>query len=182
MRSRIMLARLLVAIAALLPVPVMAECAPGGIPSYRDITYVYVRQYSLVGIRHPYFEFEATAIPQRPGFKGRTEASLNAKRAVPYRGSFVAVDPQRAFDHALAVLEQKHFYDMHLTPGCCYIDGPEDVVTVVRCGVKTSLATISEGGQLRLDDAAGKAFFQLEDELLKTIFLEKWTMPTPAPR
>jgi hypothetical protein len=176
-----MVPRLLVAFAVLLPVPVMADCSPGGTPSYRDITYVYVRQYSLVGILHPYFEFEATAIPQNSGFKGRTQASLNAKHAVPYRGSFVAVDPQRAFDHAVAVLDQEHFYALHLTPHCCYLDGPEDVVTVVRCGVKTSLATISEGGQVRLDDAAGKAFLQLEDDLRKAIFLEKWAMPTPAP-
>jgi hypothetical protein len=176
------LARLLVATAVLLPVRVMADCAPGGILSYRDITYVYVRQYHLVGIPAPYFEFEATAIPQNSGFEGRTQASLNAKRPVPYRGNAVAADPQRVFDDAVTVLERNHFYAMRLTPHCCYIDGPEDVVTVVRCGVKTSLTTISEGGQVRLDDAAGKAFLQLEDDLRKAIFLEKWTMPTPAPQ
>ena len=182
MRSMIMLARLLAVIAVLLPAPVMANCGSGGALTYSDVTYVDVRQYSLVGVLHPYFEFEATAIPQTASFKGRVAASLNARRAVPYFGSFVAADPQHAFDDVVGVLERNHFFEMGLTaPYCCYLDGPEDAVTVVRCGVKTTLATVSEGGEVRLDDAAAKAFFRLEDELRKTIFAEKWTLPTPDP-
>ncbi len=173
-----MRASLFAAAALLIPAPVVASCLPGGVPSYGDVSYVYVRQYSLTGIRYPSFEFEATAARR----KAAPTVSLVARRAVPFIGSFVAVDPERTLGDIVAVLERGKYFDMHLTaPFCCYLDGPEDVVTVVRCGVKTSLATITEGGEANLDDAQGKAFFRLEDTLRKAIFAEKWTEPTPAP-
>lgn len=177
-----MRARALVLIVILLPAPAMADCSSRGVPSYGDITYVDVRQYSLVGILHPSFEFEGTVLPPTASLGRRSEASLVARRAVPFLGKFVAIDPQRAIAEVVGLLEQNHFFEMRLTaPYCCYLDGPEDVVTVVRCGVRTTLGTISEGGEVRLDDDAAKAFFRLLDGLRKTIFTEKWTVPTPTP-
>lgn len=98
------------------------------------------------------------------------------------RGDFVAADPQRTFADVLAVLERNHFFEMRLSPTATpYIDGPEDVVTVVRCGVTTSLGTIAKGPQVGLHDAQGQAFFSLGNDLRNTIFSENWTPATPPP-
>ncbi|HET6276498.1 MAG TPA: hypothetical protein VFE16_11265 [Candidatus Cybelea sp.] len=119
----------LLAMVLLVPVPAAASCSAGGVPSYRDITYVNVRLSSLVGILHPVFAYEGKiAFPHgsRPAFA-------------------------------------------------------EDAVTAIRCGVTTTLGTASAGGTSNLEDAQGKAFLRLEDELRKAIFAEKWIAPTPAP-
>jgi hypothetical protein len=101
---------------------------------------------------------------------------------VKLRGDFVAADPQRTFDDVLAALERNHFFEMRLSPTTePYIDGLEDVVTVVRCGVTTSLGTIAQGPEVGLHDAQGKAFFSLGDELRNTIFSENWTRTTAPP-
>jgi hypothetical protein len=160
----------------------MADCAAGAAPSYGDITYVAVGQSSLTGMSHPWFAFEGTRRPRFGSHKESADVSLTARRAVPFLGNFVAEEPQQAFSAIVAVLERRRFFDMRMTaPYCCYIDGPEDGVTVVRCGVTTTLGTIGKGGEVRLDDARGEAFFGLEDELRKVIFAQKWTVPTPPP-
>lgn len=98
------------------------------------------------------------------------------------RGDFVAADPQRTFADVLAVLERDHFFEMRLSPTASpYIDGPEDVVTVVRCGVTTSLGTIALGPEVDLNDAQGKAFFSLGDDLRNAIFSQAWTRATAPP-
>jgi hypothetical protein len=174
---------LLVAIAFLLPAPAVANCAAGATPSYQDITYVNVRLYSLVGATHPRFEFKGRDLPPQGSFKGFAQSSLNARRAVPFAGSFVAVNPHQAFGAVVTVLEQNHFFDMRMTaPTCCIIDGPEDVVTAIRCGVTTTLSTASEGGTADLEDAQGRAFLQLENDLRATIFAQKWATPAPTPK
>lgn len=177
-----MRASLLLAIMFLVPVAAAARCAAGGVPSYRDITYVNVRLYSLVGILHPFFEYEGKIVPPRGSRSAFADGSLDARRAVPYVGKFVALQPHQTFDAVVAVLAQNHFFDMRMTaPACCVIDEPEDAVTAIRCGVTTTLGTASAGGTVDLDDAQGKAFIRLEEELRKAIFAEKWIAPTPAP-
>lgn len=178
-----MRASLLLAVALLVPVPAAASCAAGGVPSYQDITYVKVRLYSLVGILHPFFEYEGRIVPPRGSYKAFADGTLDARRAVPYVGKFVAVEPHQTFDAVVAVLAQNHFFEMRLTaPACCLIDGPEDAVTAIRCGVTTTLATATAGGTADLGDAQGKAFLRLEDALQKTVFAAKWIMPTPVPK
>ncbi len=169
--------RLLAAILFLSPAPAIANCTAGATPSYHDITYIRVRQYSLVGILHPRYEFEAVSAPPAGSRPARVTASLSARRAVPYFGNFVATNPKQGFDDVAAVLERSRFFDMRMTvPKCCVIDGPEDSITVIRCNVTTTLATASEGGSANLDDAQGKAFLRLEDQLRQTIFAEKWVI------
>ena len=154
----------------------------GGTSSYQDITYIRVRQYSLVGILHPRYEFEAIGVPAAGSRPARVTASLSAHRAVPYFGNFVAMNSKQGFDDVAAVLERSRFFDMRMTAAkCCVIDGPEDSITVIRCNVTTTLATASEGGSANLDDAQGKAFLQLEDRLRQTIFTKKWATSTPSP-
>jgi hypothetical protein len=165
-----------------LPVPVMANCAPGGNPSYQDITYIQVKQFSLVGVSHPSYDFQATSFAPTGLQPARVDASLSARRAVPFFGNFVAVNPKQSFDDVAAVLEQSHFFDMRMTvPKCCVIDGPEDSITVIRCNVTTTLATVSKGGSANLEDAQGTKFLHVEDHLRKTIFAQKWERPTPGP-
>jgi hypothetical protein len=112
-------------------------------------------------------------------------ATLNATRAVKLIGNFVAVDAQRGFRDVVATLERDRFFELRLRPAppnIGYIDGPEDAITVVRCGVTTTLGTIASGGQVQLDDVQGNAFRSLEGDLRATIFSEAWVTPTPAPK
>lgn len=88
----------------------------------------------------------------------------------------------RTFGDVVAVLQQHHFFDVRLNPAKgLYIDGPEDQVTVVRCGLTTMLGTIPRGGEVELGDDQSKAFFKLEDGLRSAIFSENWIVPSPAP-
>ncbi len=174
--------RLLAAILFLVPAPATANCLAGGTPSYQDITYIRVTQYSLVGILHPRYEFEAIGVPPAGSRPARVTASLSARRAVPFFGNYVAMNPKQGFDDVAAVLERNRFLDMRMTAAkCCVIDGPEDSITVIRCNVTTTLAAVSQGGAANLEDAQGKAFLRLEDQLRQTIFAEKWVTPTPGP-
>jgi len=92
------------------------------------------------------------------------------------------MNPKQSFDDVAAVLERSRFFDMRMAaPKCCVIDGPEDSITVIRCNVTTTLATVSEGGLANLEDAQSKVFLRLEDQLRRTIFAEKWATPTPGP-
>lgn len=152
-------------------------------PSYQDIRYAKIVQYSLTGTGWPRYAYEAVTYPQIGAVAGRTVVTLSAKRAVKLHGGFVAADPQRSFSDVLAVLERDRFFEMRLSPTKVrYIDAPEDVVTVVRCGVTTSLGTIAQGGaEVGLDDAQGKAFFSLENDLRNAIFSENWMRPSPSP-
>jgi hypothetical protein len=101
---------------------------------------------------------------------------------VKLRGDFVAADPQRSFGDVLAVLERDHFFEMRLSPAkVLYIDGPEDVVTVSRCGVTTSLSSIARAGELDLEGAQAKEFFNLLGDLRDAIFEAQWTPSTPSP-
>lgn len=141
-----------------------------------------IAQGSLTGADWPRYSYEAVTYPQRGAYAGRTDVTLSAKRAVKLHGDFVAADPQRSFAGVLAVLERDRFFEMRLSPTkVMYIDGPEDVVTVVRCGVTMTLGTIPLGGEVALNDAQAKAFFSLESDLRNAIFSEEWTRATPPP-
>ncbi len=164
-----------------LPAPAAAACGYAAPPSYQDITYVSVSQYSLVGQLHPRFQYEALLTPRSPDPGRRAVASLKATRGVKYTGTFVAVDAQHGLREVVATLERDHFFDLRLTPAPAttfYMDGPEDRITVLRCGVTTTLGTVASGGQVELNDAQGRAFTGLEDDLRNTIFSEKWVLAT----
>ncbi|MBV8373116.1 MAG: hypothetical protein JOY69_07625 [Candidatus Eremiobacteraeota bacterium] len=175
-------ARVLFALLYVLPIPVAATCEPGAAPSYGDITYIKISQFSLTGIRHPSFHYEATVIPSFGVRKGYATATLIADREVKFQGSFVAVDARRTFSDTVAVLERDGYFNLRLNPSSTlYIDGPEDAITAARCGISTTLGTVSMGGEIDLNDAQFQRFLQLEDDLRYVIFSERWVPQTPHP-
>jgi hypothetical protein len=168
---------------AFMPAGALASCYPGSLPSYDEIQYVSVQQFALTGVRHPSFVFEAKYVPARENLPAHAFASLDAKRAVPFTGKFSAVDPVTTFENVVGVLRAASFFGMRMNPAAhLYIDGPEDSVTVVACGITWSLGTASEGGEVELQDAQGRAFFELEDDLRSAIFSGNWTLATPSPK
>jgi hypothetical protein len=134
------------------------------------------------------FRLRLHATPARTVYLGHGSISshaygrLSAKRAVKFIGDFVAADPLRTFDQVMTVLKTDNFLVMRLTPTTAqYIDGPEDAVTVVGCGVTWTLGTAGRGEFVLLDDVQGRAFFKLVDDLRNTIFSAPWVRPSPEP-
>jgi hypothetical protein len=162
---------LLALILWLAPISAPASCGAGAPPAYEDIRYVDVSQSSLTGLLHPWFEYEALLVPAHGSVQARANASLSAKRAVKLVGHFEAATPLRTFADVVGVLKADNFFAVQLTPTTeGYIDGPEDSVTVVRCGITWGLGTIGSGGFVMLNDTQGRAFFKLEDDLRNAIF------------
>lgn len=146
-----------------MPLATRASCDTGAAPAYEDVTYIKISQYSLLGQQHPWYKYEAGYCSV-----GRyTNASLDAHRAVGMIGSFVSAAPLDSFKSTLHVLERHRFFNMRLQPvAALYVDGPEDSVT--------------SSQELRLNNAQGRAFFALLDDLRVTILMQKWE--TPAAR
>ncbi|HEY4433810.1 MAG TPA: hypothetical protein VGM99_05355 [Candidatus Cybelea sp.] len=162
------------------PLQAAASCIAGSPLSYEDIRYVAVGQFSLTGQLHPSFSYEGHVHWSRASL--RADASLDAKRAVKFKGSFVAVDPMRTFRDIVLVLQQNAFFSMRLNPATnLYVDGPEDGVTVTACGVTWTIATTNRAEETSLSDPAAKAFFSLMHALRDTIFSERWMSPSPTP-
>jgi hypothetical protein len=156
--------------------PALAACVHGTPPSYDDIRYVSVVQSEFPNGGWPDYKFEASYFPIRSTNAEHATARLTAKRNVPRTGVFVASDPIASFRNAVAVLKAASFFDMRLAPAIGgYIDGPEDTVTVAACGIRWSLGTIVQPGQVAQDDDNGRRFFTLESELRKTIFADAWS-------
>lgn len=154
-----------------------ASCDTGALPAYEDITYVKVAQYSLVGQQYPWYTYEAAYYNGQP----HAAVSLDAHRAVGMKGSFVPAAPVDSFNNVVHVLEKDRFFAMRLRPAVTlYVDGPEDSVTVARCGVTTTLSSVPSSEELNLDDPQGKAFFALLADLRTTIFGQKWKTPPPT--
>lgn len=166
------------------PVRSAASCQTGATPSYDDITYVYVEQHALVG-NWPWYTYRATLYANAP--KPHADLALDARRA-PLHGTFVASDPLRAFHDIVSTLRRDDFFAIRLGPtNNWYLDGPEDAVSVGRCGVTTTVSTVPLGVEFDLSDARGQAFLRLEADLRNAIFSENWTplstpsvTPTPA--
>ncbi len=131
-----------------------------------------VAQYSLVGQALPWYTFEAVYYPA--GLKA--QVTLDARRATSIRGTYDAAKPLGAYTAVMGVLKRHDFFEMRLSPATnLYLDGPEDQISVVRCGVTTTLGTVTAGMQeIDLDDARAKAFFALEKDLRGVIFAQQW--------
>lgn len=158
------------------PLEARASCDTGAPPVYEDVTYIKVSQFALVGQQHPWYTYEAVYYSA-----GRhANVSLGAHRAVGMMGSFVSTAPLDSFRNIVQVLKRDGFFAMRLQPAAAlYLDGPEDSVTVTRCGVTTTLSSVTSSQELRLDDAQGKAFFALLADLRSTILRQKWKTPSP---
>ncbi len=160
------------------PLAARASCDTAAPPAYEDITYIKVSQYALVGQQHPWYTYEAAYY-----IAGHhANVSLNAHRAVGIIGSFVSTKPLDSFKNVVQALERDRSFAMRLRPAASlYLDGPEDSVTVSRCGVTTTLSSVTSSQELNLDDAQGKAFFALLSDLRETIFRQKWETPPRQP-
>lgn len=166
---------------ALLPVTVFGTCVGGAVPSYDDIRYVDVRQFSLSRDR-PWYEYQATFFPSDARGNARAIVTLTGKQGVALVGNYVAVEPIATFDQTIAALKAASFFDMRLSPArVLYIDGPEDGVSVVACGIGWTLGTANRGYEIDLNDSNARRFFTLLDDLRKTIFSAPWTKPLPPP-
>lgn len=177
-----MRACLLALVIGLAPISASASCVAGAPPAYEDIRYVDVSQSSLTGPLHPWFKYEALLVPAHGSVPARADVSLSAKRAVKFLGDFEAAAPLRTFADVVSVLKADDFFAMQLTPTTeGYIDGPEDSVTVDRCGITWGLGTTGSGGFVMLNDTQGRAFFKLEDDLRNAIFSAQWIRSTPRP-
>ncbi|HEY1682492.1 MAG TPA: hypothetical protein VGF98_12690 [Candidatus Tumulicola sp.] len=162
--------------------PAPAACVPGTTWTYDDIRYVSVVQSAFPNGGWPDYSFEATYFPARATYAERASARLTAKRNVPRTGVFVASDPIASFRKIVGVLKAASFFDMRLAPATSsYIDGPEDTVTVALCGIRWSLGTIVQPGQVAQNDDSGRRFFALESELRKMIFADAWSTSTTEP-
>lgn len=156
-----------------MPLHASASCAAGAKPSYDDVTYLKIVQYSLVGGR-PAYTFSARRYVYARGgpatyaslLNGRTNASAAAMRAADPNGAFAAV---------VHVLQRHDFFDMHLQPTQDrYLDGPEDTIAVGRCGVETALSTIAQSDELDMSGPQAQALFALEDDLRAAIMAQTW--------
>jgi hypothetical protein len=171
-----------VCFALLCPLEATASCAPGAPPSYADITYVKFVEYSLVAMHRPAFTFTAVRWLYKR-IPPKTYAALEKTRATLPSAPSAAVNPEAALAAAVNVLRQHDFFAMHLSPmPATSLDGPEDSITVARCGVFTTISTISNSDEVNLDDAQAKSFFALEDDLRTAIFKQQWQSSTPQPQ
>lgn len=92
----------------------------------------------------------------------------------------MAVNPMLAFSAVVAVLKNDRFFELRLQPTKrFYLDGPEDAITVSRCGVTETLGTIAGFDEMDLNDTQAKAFFALEADLRSAIFAQRWEAPPP---
>lgn len=151
-----------------------ASCDTGAPPKYRDITYVKVAQAALVGMQHPWYTYEAAYY----GIAHRASVSLDAHRGIRLAGSFVSASPLASFESIVQVLKKDRFFALRLHPArALYIDGPEDSVTVVRCGVTTTLSSVPLSEEVNLGDAQAKTFGALLDDLRAAILKQNWETP-----
>jgi hypothetical protein len=161
-----------------------ASCLPGATPSYDDIRYVAVQQYSLTAQR-PRYAYEARYTPSGSGTPPYAFATLKATRNVPITGDFVAAKPAAVYASSIAILRSAQFFDIRLsTPAAGqsrYIDGPEDTVTVVACGIRWALGTANTGDSIDIGNAQARQFFKLENDLRAAIFSSQWVRQTRTP-
>jgi hypothetical protein len=162
---------------AILPSTAIAGCAPGETPSYADIDGVAVRRYALVGT-WPRFDAHFNLVYYKDAQV--VVGTLDAQWGLPVRGTLSESSGQ-TFDALRAVLQDHDFYRLRLTPErTIYLDGPEDVVSVSRCGVTTTLGFFVQREFVNQDNGQIKALVALLDDLQRVIGQLPWT-PSPSP-
>jgi hypothetical protein len=164
----------------------IAGCAPGETPTYDDIRSIYVDRHALVPASHPQFTAHfvmsvsrnrETGVVTDDAFTGRLDS-----RNVPLKGSFIESDPH-TFSILRATLKKHDFYALRLTPATKVIllDGPEDTITVIRCGVATSIGYFSAGEFVDPQNGQLEALRALLDDLQNAIVTFPWTPVPPSP-
>jgi hypothetical protein len=168
----------------------LAKCAPGLNPSYSDVESIYVERLQTGG---PNYKLLVT----RPG-----EVLFIGRRLVPNVGTYDGDDGSALFDKLVAIIEMREFYSMQLQPYASatplpkgiiartIVDGPDDHVAVLRCGVVTKIETYGESDSVFLandpDNPQTKSFVDLVDALQAPILAWPWRKehrelrPTPT--
>jgi hypothetical protein len=155
----------------------LAECGHGHSPSYSDVESIYVERLQAGG---PNFK----AIVTRPG-----DVLFIGRKSVPNVGMYDGVDGSALFDELLAIIEKRDFYSMQLNQYApakplpegimrITVDGPDDHVAVLRCGVVTKIETYGGSDSIflanDLDDTQTKSFVDFVEALQAPILAWPW--------
>jgi hypothetical protein len=168
----------------------MAKCGPGLNPSYSDVESIYVERLQTDG---PNYKLLIT----RPG-----EVLFIGRRLVPDVGTYDGDDGSALFEKLVAIIEKRDFYSMQLEPYASatplpkgiiartIVDGPDDHVAVLRCGVVTKVETYGGSDSVFLandpDNPQTKSFVDFVDALQAPILAWPWRKehrelrPTPT--
>ena len=168
----------------------LADCGRGRIASYSDVESIYVERLQEGG---PDFK----ALVTRSG-----DVLFIGRRHVRDAGTYDVADGLDLFEKLAAIIEKRDFYSMQLRPyasatplpkgiiGRTIVDGPDDHVAVLRCGVLTKIETYGGSDSVFLandpDDPQTKSFIDLVDALQAPILAWPWQKehrvlrPTPA--
>lgn len=164
-----------------------ASCAPDGTPDASDITYVHVRQYPFPVPREPAFDvavLRRTVLRPNGDALHGTSARLIALRTEPVpRGNYVlAGDAAALLRDLAATLERADYTTIRFSPATrMLLEGPNDTVTVQRCGVTTIISTNPDPLVAQTySDANGKRFLDLVDAIDAIVSAQNW-VPEPPP-
>ena len=160
----------------------MAACASGTTPSYSDTRYVSVVQFSFPNDGSPNYKYEGMDYPADGSAEEKTVVRLTMRQRSPITGDYVASHPLASFQKMIGILRSASFFDMRLSPAVTrYIDGQSDAVTIVACGIRWSLGTLDQPGEVALDDANARRFISLENNLRASIFADDWSPKLTQP-
>jgi hypothetical protein len=172
----------LVCAALAAPVPALANCAPGGQPTYRDIEGVEVQRGGTVG-------FIYRLVVTSDGW-----IVFHGQDNTPVKGWYEGHDGQALFTSLVNTLSLGDFFSLrlHRSPKL-YVDGPYENIEVMRCGVVTAIGGLGVDMlpfEADLDDAQTARFDKLISTMQGAIFAWPWsqerqypaTSPTPRYR
>jgi hypothetical protein len=115
----------------------VANCAPGKAVNYSDIDGVAIQR---AGMGEPYYHIEVFRNGNAEYLFGLRVTNEGRYLHSWYGEAYEARDAAALFASLVAVLKSHDFYSIRLVPSkFMVIDGPRDIVAVVRCGVTTSL-------------------------------------------
>ncbi len=191
---RIVLGAAALLAAVLAPSAGSASCEPGGRPGAEDIEFIEVLHHSFPIAREPEFHLTIGRSSRYDPKLGRVASSFAVQlralglQPVP-RGTYTLDGDPSALLAALASeIERANFFTMHFTPtDRMHLEGPSDFIRVMRCGVRTDLATLPDPFMwLTYSDANGQRFFALIDRLGAIVSAQRWTRipdatPSPSP-
>jgi hypothetical protein len=156
----------------------LAECGSGHTPSYSDVESIYVERLQAGG---PNYKLLVT----RPG-----EVLFIGRRHVPDFGTYSGDDGSALFKKLAAIIVKRDFYSMQLQPHAAasplpkgiiarfWVDGPDDHVAVLRCGVLTTIETYGGSDSVFLandpDDPQVRSFVEFVDALQAPILAWPW--------
>lgn len=161
------------------PMPALANCVPGGTPTYGDVAGVAVSRCGTVGY---IYQFAAT----NDGF-----LFFRGQFNTPVAGQYTGHDGRTLFANLVQTLEQGDFFSIRLKKSpTLYVDGPCEKIEVMRCGVLTTVGGLGFTNipfEADVTDFQTRRLISLIDAVQGHIFAWPWssehheTLPTPSP-